>query len=484
MRYLDSPKTAVAVWTAVLVLFVCICLQTPAQQYIPPAGFGSTGATGATGPTGNSGGGSSGLTWWFNHPNDLFNLPTSTLTGVYAVNAATPAITRNDTGSGGSFITDGWQVGMQVAASGFTNAANNSTNSSWFLLSVSAGSLGLSSVSNTGCAGCSPAITAMVTEPAAAQTVTLTVDREGATNAPPTTAEVDENIQITSADGNVPIDTYVTQAAVPAAIFIPAGDWTINDWVYVNSLAGGSTTVCYYVLKISSAGVEAALFNTCGTPTTINQTSYQNVVQTYTVNNNIAILSTDRIGIRPTFNDGTVNPKIVHHVYAGNQHAGYILTSLPIVCSNCITNATGNINITGTPAAGQVPTATGSTGASWQYPLHVIDFSLDGGGAVVPTGDIGFYPTADFACSAITRIDISGAPTGSITVDVWKTNAAIPTAANKISASAPLTLSGAQLGQNGSLAGWTLPVAVNDVFGFNVATAATVTKVTGQVWCH
>jgi hypothetical protein len=117
---------------------------------------------------------------------------------------------------------------------------------------------------------------------------------------------------------------------------------------------------------------------------------------------------------------------------------------------------------------------------------HMITFVVDGGGSTVPTGDIGRYPTANFACT-IYRIDIAagaGETTASATVDVWKNNANVPNAANKISASAPLTLSSAQINQNGSLTGWSTTVAAGDVFGFNVASATNVTKLTGQIWCH
>jgi hypothetical protein len=115
--------------------------------------------------------------------------------------------------------------------------------------------------------------------------------------------------------------------------------------------------------------------------------------------------------------------------------------------------------------------------------LHSISVSLDGGGVAITTGDVGFFPTTAFACT-INRVDISGSPSGSITIDVWKAAGAIPTGANKISASAPLTLSSSQLSQNGSISGWTTSVASGDVFGFTVVTAATVQKVTGQIWCQ
>lgn len=113
---------------------------------------------------------------------------------------------------------------------------------------------------------------------------------------------------------------------------------------------------------------------------------------------------------------------------------------------------------------------------------HVITFMLDGGGSPIATGAVGVFPTAAFACT-INRIDVSADVSGSITVDIWKAAGAIPTAGNKISASAPATLSAAQLSQNGSLTGWTTAVSSGDVFGATVATASTVTKVTVQIWC-
>ncbi len=115
--------------------------------------------------------------------------------------------------------------------------------------------------------------------------------------------------------------------------------------------------------------------------------------------------------------------------------------------------------------------------------LHAIPFGVDGGGSVLTTGDIHLYPPVNFACT-INRIDISGYPSGSITVDVWKAATAIPASGNKISASAPLTLSSSQLSQNGSLTGWTTSVSIGDVFGFSIASVTTVQNVTGVLWCQ
>ena len=150
---------------------------------------------------------------------------------------------------------------------------------------------------------------------------------------------------------------------------------------------------------------------------------------------------------------------------------------------NSYANFIGSLTGTGTPCldgSGNL-TVSGCPGGTSQ--LHSITFVIDGGGSAITTGDIKVYPSAEFSCT-INQATISADQSGSITVDIWKVNAAIPTSGNKISASAPVTLSASQLNQASSLAGWTLGVVANDVFGFNVATASTVTRVVGQLWCQ
>jgi hypothetical protein len=115
--------------------------------------------------------------------------------------------------------------------------------------------------------------------------------------------------------------------------------------------------------------------------------------------------------------------------------------------------------------------------------LHTITFAIEGAsGAAITTGDLKVFPTVAFACT-INRIDVSADQSGSITVDIWKRAGAIPTSAQKISASAPATLASAQLSQAGSLSGWSTAVSSGDVFGGTIVTVATVTLVTIQIWC-
>jgi len=130
-------------------------------------------------------------------------------------------------------------------------------------------------------------------------------------------------------------------------------------------------------------------------------------------------------------------------------------------------------------AGGNNGNGNSNSGAKQQQ--HSVSFVIDGNGSTIATGDIGVYiPVA--SPGTINRWDLSGDSACSITIDVWARSAAIPTGSQKISASAPMTLSSAQLAQNGSRSGWTNAVSSGYVFGFSVATVTACTRVTGVVW--
>jgi len=124
----------------------------------------------------------------------------------------------------------------------------------------------------------------------------------------------------------------------------------------------------------------------------------------------------------------------------------------------------------------QVQVQTGFSGK-----ILLASFGIDGGGSVISTGGLGVFPIAGSACT-ITRVDSSGSPSGSATMDIWKAAGAIPTGSDKISGSSPATLSSSQLGLNSSLSGWTTSVSIGDVWGASVATATTVTSMNVFIW--
>lgn len=109
-----------------------------------------------------------------------------------------------------------------------------------------------------------------------------------------------------------------------------------------------------------------------------------------------------------------------------------------------------------------------------------IGITIDGGGSAISTGVKG-YISVPFN-GTITGWDIVADVAGNISVEVYKKAAGIPSlSTDKISASSPILLSSAQLAQNGSIAGWITGVATNDVIGFNVLAALTVTRVTATI---
>ncbi len=162
------------------------------------------------------------------------------------------------------------------------------------------------------------------------------------------------------------------------------------------------------------------------------------------------------------------------------------------------TPAQTGTSLPGTCTVGQVYFKTDATATSVLYSCtttntwtpqggpHVVTFVFNGGTSVLTTGTSGLYPGNGALKGTINRVDISGGGTAgatcSITIDIWKANAAIPTSGGKISASAPVTLSTANLAQSMDISTWTKAVAANDVWGASVATVTGCITALVQVW--
>jgi hypothetical protein len=165
-----------------------------------------------------------------------------------------------------------------------------------------------------------------------------------------------------------------------------------------------------------------------------------------------------------------------------NQFARTVDTSARPTCATVQNADMANV---ATTVNGTVCTLGSTCTVSTGSPTYrCFEFTIIGsGGAAIATGALGVFKPVAFGNVTINRIDISGSPSGSITIDVWKAASAIPTSGDKISASAPLTLSSSALSLNGSLTGWGTSVATGDVFGGTIVTAATVTQVYAVGWC-
>jgi hypothetical protein len=131
-------------------------------------------------------------------------------------------------------------------------------------------------------------------------------------------------------------------------------------------------------------------------------------------------------------------------------------------------------DISGSATVAQLPAA---------IPLGSLGITIDGAGSAITTGTKG-YITVPYACtiqSATMLADVSG----SAVVDVWKTSyanfdagATHPVAGDKITASAPPTISSATKSQDTTLTGWTTNIAAGDVIAFNVNSASTIKRLT------
>lgn len=112
--------------------------------------------------------------------------------------------------------------------------------------------------------------------------------------------------------------------------------------------------------------------------------------------------------------------------------------------------------------------------------VATIGATIDGSGGVITPGQKG-YVQVPYACTINSWRIIANAA-GSIVIDVWKTAApTIPTVANTITGSALPTLSSQQTAASSTLTGWTTSVAANDIIGFNVNSANTVSWVILQL---
>lgn len=141
-----------------------------------------------------------------------------------------------------------------------------------------------------------------------------------------------------------------------------------------------------------------------------------------------------------------------------------------------LVSATNIKTINGASVLGAGDLAVGGGGA------RSVGITIDGAGSALTTGVKGFVQCP--VAGTITRWTLVADQAGSAVVDVWKSTyaGAPPTVANTIAGSEKPTLAAAQKNEDTTLSTWTTAVAAGDVFGFNVDSAATVTRVTLVIW--
>jgi hypothetical protein len=121
-----------------------------------------------------------------------------------------------------------------------------------------------------------------------------------------------------------------------------------------------------------------------------------------------------------------------------------------------------------------VPTGSGK--------IYKVGITIDGGGSAITTGVKGY--SAIPVTGTIVRARMMADQSGSAVIDVWKDTFANypPTNADSITAAAPPTLSAQDHSDDTTLTGWTTAVTAGDVLGFNVDSAATITRLTLELW--
>ena len=133
-----------------------------------------------------------------------------------------------------------------------------------------------------------------------------------------------------------------------------------------------------------------------------------------------------------------------------------------------------------TPVSGQYITISSLTAArrAEQALDDTIQFVLDGGGAVLTTGEKG-HIVIPFDC-LIQSVTALADQSGSIVVDIWKdTYANFPPAnADSITASAPVTISATKKSTDSTLTGWTKSWKNGEIIAYNIDSITTCTRVT------
>ncbi len=173
---------------------------------------------------------------------------------------------------------------------------------------------------------------------------------------------------------------------------------------------------------------------------------------------------------------------------AGTANQALVVNSAGTALAFGAVNLASTAAVTGQLASASMPALTGSvvsSGATLATTSTIDLYVVIGDGQnAIPTGAASRWFTLDFAGTFVQWSLLANA-SGSVSIDLWKTTysnfdagATHPVAADKISASAPMTFSSATKGQSSTLTGWTTTFNAGDVLAFNVASVSTCTQIT------
>lgn len=109
-------------------------------------------------------------------------------------------------------------------------------------------------------------------------------------------------------------------------------------------------------------------------------------------------------------------------------------------------------------------------------PVKELTFTFDNGASALNTGQALIYYTIPYDAD-IKGWSITGSPSGSISIDVWKAYQVLPSVANSITGGNYITLSSQQINGSTNLTGWATSVRAGEIFELNINSAATLTRV-------
>lgn len=129
------------------------------------------------------------------------------------------------------------------------------------------------------------------------------------------------------------------------------------------------------------------------------------------------------------------------------------------------------------PTAGYVLSINADGTTSWikNYSAGSVGITVDGGGSAITTGTKGYIQVP--YDGTITEWSIIADQSGSCVIDVYKSTYAGAPPTVSIAGSEKPTLSSQQKNQDTNLTTWTTSVSAGDIIGFNVDSAATITRV-------
>ena len=286
---------------------------------------------------------------------------------------------------------------------------------------------------------------------------------------------------------------------LPVASAANTGKLSSTDWSTFNNKVtslsagtgisiGGTTTVPI----VTNTAPDQTVILSSGTGINVSGTYPSFTVTNSAPDQVVALTPGTGIGITGTYpnftitnsspsSGGTVTSVSGTGTAFGLTLTGTVTTSGNLTLGGTLAVPIANITATGTPSATTFLRGDGS----WATPAGgggtaTIGATIDGSGGTITIGQKG-YIQVPYACTINSWRLIANA-SGSIVVDVWKAAApTIPTVANTITGSALPTLSSQQTAASSTLTGWTTSVAANDIIGFNVDSATTVSWVILQL---